>query len=410
MLNKRENIINDAILRLKDKFINIDMISQYNTEKVLKSFARYNIASRHFAPSNGYGYDDVGRDILEKLFSDIFNTDSSIVRPQIASGTHALSLCLFGLLRHGDTCISITGAPYDTLQTVIGLTGNATCTLKDMGVSYKQVELLNESSIDVDGVLNVIDSSTKLIMIQRSRGYSSRKSILPCEMEEVIKKVKSINKNIIIMVDNCYGEFVCKDEPSDYGADIIVGSLIKNLGAGLAPTGGYISGKEKYIEMIAAHLTAPGLGRELGSYEASYRLFYEGLFLAPHVVAQSLKTAMLFSEVFSNLGYKVLPNNNDIRSDIVQTIEFDNPDTLIKFCQAIQASSPIDSFVIPEPWDMPGYDNQIIMASGSFVSGSSIELSADAPIRKPYMVYLQGGLTFEHGIYAVKNVLRQLIN
>lgn len=409
MTNRAEKIINDALSTLINKFTEIDKISQYNTEKVLNAFAKNNIGSRHFAPSNGYGYDDVGRDTLETLFSDIMHTESSIVRPQIASGTHALSLCLFGLLRYGDNCISATGAPYDTLQTVIGISGNEPVSLKNLGINYKQVELINDCEIDIDGVVNAIDENTKLIMIQRSKGYSSRSSILPSQMADFITTIKKLDKNIIVMVDNCYGEFVCVDEPSDYGADIIVGSLIKNLGAGLAPTGGYISGKQKYIDLIAAHLTAPGLGKELGSYEASYRLFYEGLFLAPHVVAQSLKIAMLFSEVFSNMGYRVFPDNTTDRSDIVQAIQFDDENMIIKFCQIIQSSSPIDSYAIPEPWDMPGYDNKIIMASGSFVSGSSIELSADAPIRKPYTVYFQGGLTLEHGIFALKNLLIQLI-
>lgn len=408
-MNNINNYINDALIKLNTKFKQLDRVSQFNTEKVLKSFSKYQIAIRHFAPSNGYGYDDVGRDTLEQLFADIMNAESAIVRPHIASGTHALTLCLFGLLRHGDTYISASGAPYDTLQTVMGISNtNALGSLNELGIKYKQVELLNNKVIDVEGVINAIDEKTKLIMVQRSRGYSTRSSIMPEDMVDLFCEVKKINPNIIIMVDNCYGEFVCTKEPTEYGADIMAGSLIKNLGAGIAPTGGYICGKKEYIELIATRLTAPGLGTELGSYESSYRLFYEGLFLAPHVVNQSIKIAMLFSEVFSNLGYKTYPENNDARSDIVQAIEFGNPDKVIKFCQLIQSCSPVDSFAIPEPWDMPGYDNKIIMASGSFVSGSSIELSADAPIRPPYVVYMQGGLTLEHGIYALKRILSEL--
>ncbi len=405
---KIEKLINFCEDNLHEIFKEIDEISLYNTEKVLKAFSKNSIALRHFSASNGYGYDDIGRDTLESTFSDIFNTESTILRPTIASGTHALSLCLFGILRYNDELISASGEPYDTLQTVIGHKKYTNGSLVDSGIIYKEVSLNNEEKIDIQSVCKAITNKTKMIMVQRSRGYSSRRAILPEEIQELVIEAKKINEDVVIMVDNCYGEFVCKYEPSNFGADIIVGSLIKNPGGGIAPTGGYISGKQYLIDTIATRMTAPGIGKEVGSYEASYRPFYQGLFMAPHTVAQALKTACLLKEVFSNFGYDTVPSSNSDRSDIVQIIVMKNPDAIRYFCEAVQHSSPIDSFLTPEPWDMPGYDNKIIMASGSFVAGSSIEISADAPIREPYNVYFQGGLTYEHGKYTIKNIIKYL--
>lgn len=404
-----ESLIQESIKALEVQFQYYEKISQLNTEKVLKAFKKNNIALRHFNPSNGYGYDDTARDTLERLFSDIMGTEAAILRPQIASGTHALSLCLFGILKHGDNYISASGLPYDTLQTVMGINKEVEGSIKDLGVEYRQVDLIDNASLDIDKVCASIDEKTKLIMVQRSRGYASRRALLPSEIGKLAEAVKKIKPDVVFMVDNCYGEFVLEEEPSNYKCvDIVAGSLIKNPGGGIAPTGGYICGKEKYINRIATRLTSPGLGLELGSYEASYRPFYQGLFFAPHVVCQALKVATLMAEVFTRLGFRAIPGSKDMRSDIVQILELQDEAALVAFCRAVQASSPIDAFVVPEPWDMPGYDNQVIMAAGSFVAGSSIELSADAPIREPFHVYVQGGLTFEHGVYAIKNILKNL--
>lgn len=404
-----DSIIQNSITSLQAQFQKIDLISQHNTEKVLRAFQRNHIALRHFTPSNGYGYDDTSRDTLERLFADIMHTEAAILRPHIASGTHALSLCLFGILKSGDNYISASGLPYDTLQTVMGIHKEVEGSIQELGVAYRQVDLIEDQHIDIPAVCRSIDEHTKLIMVQRSRGYSSRKALLPDEIGALTDAAKAIKPDIIIMVDNCYGEFVLEEEPSDYNIDIMAGSLIKNPGGGIAPTGGYICGKKNLIHRIATRLTSPGLGLELGSYEASYRPFYQGLFLAPHVVAQALKVAILFAEVFAKLGFPVTPTSDEVRSDIVQILQLKTEDSVIKFCRAIQASSPIDGFVVPEPWDMPGYDNQVIMAAGSFVAGSSIELSADAPMREPYNVYIQGSLTFEHGVHALKNILKEML-
>lgn len=404
-----ESLIQSSIDALQEQFRSFEQISQKNTEKVLQAFKKNNIALRHFNPSNGYGYDDTARDTLEQLFADIMGTESAILRPQIASGTHALSLCLFGILKYGDNYISASGLPYDTLQTVMGIHKDVEGSIKDLGAEFRQVDLIDDAVLDIEKVCENIDEKTKLVMVQRSRGYASRKALLPAEIGRLAEAVKKIKPDVVFMVDNCYGEFVLEEEPSNYAhVDIVAGSLIKNPGGGIAPTGGYICGKDKYIQRIATRLTSPGLGLELGSYETSYRPFYQGLFFAPHVVCQALKVACLMAEVFTRLGYRALPPSDELRSDIVQILQFQDEDVVIAFCRAVQASSPIDAFVVPEPWDMPGYDNKVIMAAGSFVAGSSIELSADAPIREPYQVYVQGGLTFEHGVYAIKNILKYL--
>ena len=380
-----------------------------NTRRVLAAFQAEDIAARHFSPTTGYGYDDIGRDKLEAVFARLFGAEAAIVRPSIACGTAALSLCLFGLLLPGDHLLSATGTPYDTMETVIGLSGNAPGNLKEMGISYSQVEMCDDQQkIDVQGVLNAMRPNTKVVLIQRSRGYAWRASLRPEEMKDVIEAVHAARPDVFIMVDNCYGEFITDQEPTHFGADVCVGSLIKNPGGGLAPTGAYLVGTKRAIERIEARLTAPGLGREVGSYAATYQPFYQGLFLAPHTVTQALKTAILAARTFELLGMKTTPAFDAPRADIIQAIEMGDPDKLIAFVQGIQAASPIDGSAVPEPWDMPGYTDQVIMAAGTFVAGASIELSADAPMRAPFTVYLQGGLTYAHGKIALRTALEKM--
>ena len=390
-------------------FAALEETEMKNTRRVLDAFRAEDIAARHFAPTTGYGYDDIGRDALERVFARLFGAESAIVRPSIACGTAALSLCLFGLLLPGDELLSVTGTPYDTMETVIGLSGNAPGNLKEMGVSYNQVEMTDDQTkIDVPGVLAALKPNTKVILIQRSRGYAWRASLRPEEMKEAIGAVHAVRPDIFVMVDNCYGEFICENEPTQFGADVCVGSLIKNAGGGLAPTGAYLVGTNRAIQRIEARLTAPGLGREVGSYAASYQPFYQGLFMAPHTVTQALKTAILAARTFELLGMKTTPAYDAPRADIIQAIEMGDPQKLIAFVQGIQAASPIDASAVPEPWDMPGYTDQVIMAAGTFVSGASIELSADAPMREPYTVYLQGGLTYAHGKIALISALENM--
>ena len=380
-----------------------------NTRRVLAAFQAEDIATRHFSPTTGYGYDDIGRDKLEAVFARLFGAEAAIVRPSIACGTAALSLCLFGLLLPGDHLLSATGTPYDTMETVIGLSGNAPGNLKEMGVSYSQVEMRDDQTkIDVQGVLDAMRPNTKVVLIQRSRGYAWRASLRPEEMKDVIEAVHAARPDVFIMVDNCYGEFITDQEPTHFGADVCVGSLIKNPGGGLAPTGAYLVGTKRAIERIEARLTAPGLGREVGSYAATYQPFYQGLFMAPHTVTQALKTSILAARTFELLGMKTTPAFDAPRADIIQAIEMGDPDKLIAFVQGIQAASPIDGSAVPEPWDMPGYTDQVIMAAGTFVAGASIELSADAPMRAPYTVYLQGGLTYAHGKIALRTALEKM--
>ena len=380
-----------------------------NTRRVLAAFQAEDIATRHFSPTTGYGYDDIGRDKLEAVFARLFGAEAAIVRPSIACGTAALSLCLFGLLLPGDHLLSATGTPYDTMETVIGLSGSAPGNLKEMGVSYSQVEMCDgQTKIDVQGVLDAMRPNTKVVLIQRSRGYAWRSSLRPEEMKDVIEAVHAARPDVFIMVDNCYGEFITAQEPTHFGVDVCVGSLIKNPGGGLAPTGAYLVGTKRAIERIEARLTAPGLGREVGSYAASYQPFYQGLFMAPHTVTQALKTSILAARTFELLGMKTTPAFDAPRADIIQAIEMGDPDKLIAFVQGIQAASPIDGSAVPEPWDMPGYTDQVIMAAGTFVAGASIELSADAPMRAPYTVYLQGGLTYAHGKIALRTALEKM--
>lgn len=403
-----DQLILEAERAIAPIFARIDNTEEKNTAKVLAAFQKHQIGQRHFAASEGYGYDDVGRDTLERLVADVFGAEAAILRPQIASGTHALSLCLFGLLRPGDHLISAMGAPYDTLLGVIGIEGNEPGNLREMGVTYSEVAPSQSGGIDVEGVMKAIRRETRVILVQRSRGYAWRDALLPRDMGPLFQAVKAARPDIWLFVDNCYGAFVAEDEPTAYGADVVAGSLIKNLGGGIAPTGGYIAGKEAAIQRVAARLTAPGIGLEMGSYPAGYRLFYQGLFMAPHVVAQALKTAVLAAKLFKDLGYDVSPAFDDARSDIIQAIGFGAAEPLIAFCQSVQAESPVDSYAVPEPWDMPGYTDQVIMAAGSFVPGASIELSCDAPIRPPYAAYLQGALTYAHGKLALRAALKKL--
>lgn len=400
--------IQAAELACRPVFEGIDRREEAHTRRMLEVFAKHRVAARHFAGSEGYGYDDPGRDTLERLLADLFHSEAAMLRPQIASGTHALSLCLFGLLQPGDHLLSACGAPYDTMLGVIGVAGEEPGSLRELGVSFSQVEPMARGGIDVAGVLSAIRPETRIILVQRSRGYAWRDALLPKDMAALFQAVKAIRPDIYLFVDNCYGAFTAEDEPTDYGADLMAGSLIKNLGGGIAPTGGYVVGTRKAVERVAARLTAPGIGLEVGSYAPGYRLFYQGLFLAPHTVTQALKVAVLAARVFEEMGIDCSPSYDAPRSDIIQAIRFGDPKPLIAFCQAIQAASPVDSFARPEPWDMPGYTDQVIMAAGSFVPGSSIELSCDAPIRPPYIAYLQGSLSYAHGKIALMRALEAM--
>lgn len=406
-----EERISHAEAGLKDVFARIDHMEEIGTGRVLDAFRTHEIAYRHFAPTTGYGYDDVGRDTLEKVFADLFGTEAAIVRPQIASGTHAISLCLFGLLLPGDHVLSATGKPYDTLEDIIGM-GEGTApvgSLKEMGVVYDQVELTDAGEIDLDAVERAITPKTTLVIAQRSRGYAWRPSLMPEKFAPLATMLHEKHPGVRLMVDNCYGEFVCEKEPTHYGADVCVGSLIKNPGGGLAPTGGYVVGRKDAIERIAYRLTAPGIGLEVGSYAGSYQPFYQGLFMAPHTVAQAIKTACLAARVFEELGMTTTPPADEPRADIIQAIQMETPERLVAFCQGIQMASPVDSMALPEPWDMPGYRDQVVMAAGTFVAGASVELSADAPMRAPFTAYMQGGLTYSHGRIALKTALERMV-
>lgn len=407
--------IKDGIIELSKKvekdlapiFKEVEEIEEYNSLKVLSAFQKYNLSEMHFNGTTGYGYGDIGRDTIESIFADVFKAEDSLVRTQFISGTHAISTLLFGILRPNDTLISISGKPYDTLDEVIGIVENKS-SLQSYGVKYEQIELINDD-FDYKAIEErVKKGNIKLIEIQRSRGYSTRKTIDLEKVEKVIKLIKEIDKNVIIMIDNCYCEFVTKKEPIEVGADVVVGSLIKNLGGGIAPNGGYIAGRKDIVELAAERLTAPGLGKEVGPSLGINKQILQGLFFAPQVVASSLKTAIFASKMLEELGYNVEPKFNDKRADIVQTIEFNDKEKLIRFCQGIQAASPVDSNSIPMPWDMPGYTDQVIMAAGAFTQGSSIELSCDGPIRPPYIAFLQGGLTYRYGKLGILKAISRL--
>jgi len=390
------SVANSVENEIKDFFSSIDSVKEFNQYKVIKAMQNHGLSDSHFAGTTGYGYGDRGREILDAVYADVFKAEDALVRHQIVSGTHALAVSLYGNLRPGDELLSVTGKPYDTLEEIIGIRGEGEGSLKDFGITYRQVDLLDDGSVDYDSIKEAINDRTKMVLIQRSRGYGWRAALGIENIKRIISFVKGIKEDLIVLVDNCYGEFVEEEEPIEAGADIAAGSLIKNPGGGLALTGGYIVGKEKYVQNAAFRLTTPGLGKEVGCSLGNNRLMFQGLFFAPHVVAESLKGAVFCAALMERLGYETSPKSCDSRGDIIQAIKFNNADSLVSFCQGIQKGSPVDSFVTPEPWDMPGYDCHVIMAAGAFVQGSSIELSADAPMKPPYIAYMQGGLVFEH--------------
>ncbi len=403
-----EEIIQNAEQNLQKEFENLERICLYNQKKVLDAFRENRIAEEHFATVSGYGHDDMGREAIDKTFARIFRTQKAIVRPHFVSGTHALACALFGNLRYGEKLVSIAGRPYDTMEEVIGLRGNHRASLAGHGVQYSEVPLREGLFIDFEAIEAAIDESVNMVLIQRSRGYSLREPITIAMMDKIIKIVKSKNPNCICFVDNCYGEFTEMFEPTEVGADLMAGSLIKNPGGGIVEAGGYIAGKSEYVEQSAMRLTAPGIAGNGGAMLNQSRLILQGLFMAPSIVKDAIKGAVLAAKVFEELGFKTSPHYTELRSDIIQTIEFGAAEPLEKFCRALQASSPVDSYVTPVPDDVPGYDDKLIMAGGSFIEGSTIELSADGPLRAPYVAYMQGGLNYAHVKIAIMNVLKEI--
>lgn len=399
--------VNEKEKSIVDKFNAIDEIRELNQYKVINAMQKNRLSSTDFYWTTGYGYGDIGRDKVESIYASVFNTEDALVRPTIASGTHAITLTLSGLLRPNDELVAISGAPYDTLQKVIGVKGDISGTLIDYGIIYKEVPLKN-NKINIEAVKDTISNKTKMVMIQRSTGYSDRRALTIDEIGEAIKQIREFNDTVIIMVDNCYGEFVETKEPTEVGADIIAGSLIKNPGGGLALSGGYVVGKRELVEQVANRLTAPGLGKDCGLTFGTSRTTMQGLFLAPHIVAEAVKGALLVAKTYNDLGFKVVPGLDDKRSDIIQGVELLIPERVSEFCKGIQAAAAVDSYVIPEAWDMPGYEDKVIMAAGGFIEGSSIELSADGPMREPYYAYYQGGLTYEHCKLGVLKSLNNL--
>lgn len=392
---------------LSARFEAIDEAAEYNQLKVLHAMQKCRVSDVHFAGSSGYGYNDLGRDTLEAVYAEVFHTESALVRPQITCGTHALAVALAANLRSGDELLAISGKPYDTLEEVIGIRPS-NGSLMEYGITYRQVDLKPDDSFDLEGIRASMNEHTKLVHIQRSKGYQTRRTLSVEGIGKAVAFVKSINPDVICMVDNCYGEFVERIEPTDVGADLCVGSLIKNPGGGLAPTGGYIVGKHAYVENCAYRLTSPGLGKEVGATMGLNQSFYQGFFLAPTVTAGALKGAVFAANLYERLGFDVLPDGQESRHDIIQAITFGTPEGVIEFCRGIQAAAPVDSYVEPEPWAMPGYDSDVIMAAGAFVQGSSIELSADGPVKPPYAVYFQGGLTWEHAKFGILMSLQKL--
>ena len=391
-------MIKDCEYSLKDRFEELEEICEYNQLKVLNAMHNNKLSEHHFYMSTGYGYNDQGREVCEKIYAEVFGAECALVRPQIVSGTHAIALCLYGVLRPGDEIISVTGDPYDTIQTIIGedKAYKGEGTLKDYNITFKAIHLLNNGEIDMECVINTLNKNTKAIYIQRSTGYTKNKAITISSIKKVVSKIKEYNSKIVVILDNCYGEFIEKIEPTEIGVDLIAGSLIKNPGGGLATSGGYVIGKEKYVRKAAARLSAPGIEFEVGANLGVIRSYLQGLFIAPSVTMNALKGAILTAAFFKQAGYDVFPDVDDPRSDIIQGIVLGSKEKIIAYCKAIQEASPVDSFAVPLPWDMPGYSDEIIMAAGNFIQGSSIELSADAPIREPYIVYQQGGLTYQH--------------
>lgn len=402
------NFGKEILSGLKERFEAIDEVAEYNQMKVLNAMQECKVSDIHFAATTGYGYNDLGRDTLEEVYAKVFHTEDAIVRPQLVSGTHALAVALSSQLRPGDELLSPVGKPYDTLEEVIGIR-ESVGSLAEYGVVYRQVDLLEDGSFDWENIRKAINEKTKMVTIQRSKGYQTRPTLSVARIGELIKFVKEIKPDVICMVDNCYGEFVETIEPTDVGADMCVGSLIKNPGGGLAPIGGYIVGTKECIERAAARLTSPGLGKEVGASLGVISSFYQGFFLAPTVTAGALKGAIFAANVYEKLGYGVVPNGTESRHDIIQAVTFGTPEGVIEFCKGIQAAAPVDSYVVPEPWAMPGYDSDVIMAAGAFVQGSSIELSADAPIKPPYAVYFQGGLTWNHAKFGILMSLQKLV-
>ena len=401
-----------AEVRCIDRFREIDRVAQENTERVLNAFRNHRVSDSCFAGTTGYGYDDLGRETLDRIYADLLGTESAIVRIGFVNGTHALTSALFALVKPGDTLLSVTGLPYDTLQEAIGIRGNSFGSLRFYGVNYQQVELSASGEPDYKSIAEACKNTTvKAVTIQRSRGYSNRKALTVSEIGKIIDTIRQVRDDINVMVDNCYGEFTDLIEPGHVGADLLAGSLIKNPGGGLAPAGGYVAGREVLVQRAAARLTTPGIGGECGATLGSNRLLFQGLFIAPHIVAQALKTAIFCAAIMDEIGINSFPSVNDSRSDIIQTIQLGSEDRMRRFCRGIQKGAPVDSFVTPEPWNMPGYNDPVIMAAGAFIQGSSIELSADGPIREPYNVYMQGGITYESGklgiMYAVEELLRQ---
>jgi cystathionine beta-lyase family protein involved in aluminum resistance len=402
----------EAQAALATQFSHIDEIAEFNTRKILGAFHKHKVSEHYFYGTTGYGYNDEGRDKLDEIYAEIFNTQDALVRVGFVNGTHAIGSALFGVLRPGDVLLSAIGAPYDTLLSVIGETGHGNGSLRDYGVEYRQVPLTPGNKPDLDAIVEAVkDSRIKAVLIQRSRGYATRASLSVAEIKEICTRIREVNSEVIILVDNCYGEFVETMEPSEVGADLLMGSLIKNPGGGLAPSGGYIAGRHELVERTAMRMTVPGIGRKCGATLGYNRELYQGLFMAPHTVSQALKTATFAAKLVELLGYQTDPTSDSVRHDIVQMIHLGSAEKVQQFCKGIQAGAPVDSYVTPIPWDMPGYDCPVVMAAGSFIQGASIELTADAPIRPPYTVYMQGGLTYESGkigiLLAIEEMLRE---
>ena len=402
-------IIREAEKKLADRFRELDEIAYLNQIKVVQAFRKHHLRDSHFNPSSGYGYGDVGRERLEDIFAEVFKGEDALVRPQIVSGTHAIASCLFGLLKPGDSLLGLSGKPYDTMANIIGQDANTRGSLVDRGVNYREIALNKDGTPDYEAIARAVGQNTTMAFIQRSRGYSLRPALPMEQIDKIVRLVKDKSPAAIVMIDNCYGEFVESSEPLEHGADIIAGSLIKNPGGGLAPAGGYIAGRKDLVEMIAYHLTAPGLGKEMGAGLVNRRSFFQGFFLAPHVVLQALKSAVLLAFIFEQYGYEVSPRWDEARADIVQAVLLQDPDQVLRFCQLIQSYSPVDSDLSLEYGEMPGYSDKIVMAAGTFIQGSSIELSCDAPLRKPYGVYLQGGLSYEHCRFVIQNLIDDLL-
>ena len=407
--NKLIQLADQVESQITNRFKEIDDIASFNQLKVLDAMQKNRVSDNHFNWHTGYGYDDPGREKIEQVYSDVFHTEDALVRPIIVNGTHALTLCLTGVLRPGDEMLSITGKPYDTLEGVIGISGDSDQSLKVYGITYKGIELCDDGQFNEDAILGSIHDKTKMVYIQRSAGYSWRPAISIKDIEDIIQKVKAIKPDLVVMVDNCYGEFLDYKEPTDVGADLMAGSLIKNPGGGLALTGGYIVGREELVEKVAARLTSPGIGKECGLTFGQTRSMFQGFFMSPTVVAGAVKGAIFTSKLYESLSCEVCPTPTAYRSDIIQAVKLGSPEKVVKFCEGIQAAAPVDSYVTPTPWAMPGYTSEVIMAAGAFVQGSSIELSADAPIREPYIVYFQGGLTYDHSKFGALKSLSSMV-